>query len=887
MFILALGLCLLVLFAILAGLNAFNIGIPNPATAQQFFIFTGLSIVAFLLFVAVLILLVRNVLKLYADQRSRVMGTRLRTRMLWGAVLVSLIPIVFMFIFSYGLMNRAVDRWFSQPVTEMRADSNHMALELSQYTTANARAEAESIAASLPEFPAPVPVDKANTAASKAASRHRATRKPAHSLARIPSHAAAHGAAAAASRESREAIYNVLRQHEITLQNGFAVVYRDGRVVAAFHMPAQAGNTVQVKTWLPEQTGDGDDVADGEEGTQATADVTDAAILTAARRSDDPVFSLGPVDYALSAATMKQGNTVVVGLPMPFGMASTMIRLRKDAEAYWVRYSERRQIRYLYTMLLLMMTSLALFASSWLALHLSKQVTKPVEALADAMEAIASGDYAHRVKESATEELGELVRSFNHMAADLEGSRRAVEHSTVQLSAANTALEARRGELETMLETIPNGVATLDADRRIVLANRALSEMMDPGGQRPFYGRVMEEVFPSEVVEVLDRLIKRSHRMGSASSEIEIAAPPQAPSERFGGTMNLLATVALLEMPAASERMRREHQGYVLVLENATELLRAQKQSAWKEVARRVAHEIKNPLTPISLSAEQIRRHIDRLAHSLAAPAAVSPVESPSIAVIRRCSEVITSSVESMRSLVDQFAALAEFPTARPKPADLNTIVENSLALFAGRMQNIRIVRKMSPDLPLVMADPEALKRALGNLIDNAAEAMQHSLLRELFVCTSLLENGLIELVIADTGSGLTDEMRERLFLPYFSTKQRGTGLGLAIAAKIIQEHQGTIRAEKNEPAGAKFIVELRAVSLVDSELDSSPAPAMVDVVPTGSSRLDAPVQPAATTLDMTRDTQHYRWSEPHAAQESEGVAGVENILTSIQKDSR
>ncbi len=132
-----------------------------------------------------------------------------------------------------------------------------------------------------------------------------------------------------------------------------------------------------------------------------------------------------------------------------------------------------------------------------------------------------------------------------------------------------------------------------------------------------------------------------------------------------------------------------------------------------------------------------------------------------------------------MRSLVDQFSALAEFPTARPKPADLNTIVENSLALFAGRMQTIRVVKKMSPDLPLVMADPEALKRALGNLIDNAAEAMQQSLLRELRIGTALLESGMVELTVADTGSGLTDEMRERLFLPYFSTKQRGTGLGL------------------------------------------------------------------------------------------------------------
>ncbi len=178
-----------------------------------------------------------------------------------------------------------------------------------------------------------------------------------------------------------------------------------------------------------------------------------------------------------------------------------------------------------------------------------------------------------------------------------------------------------------------------------------------------------------------------------------------------------------------------------------------------------------------------------------------------------------------MRSLVDQFAALAEFPTARPRPADLNTIIENSLALFAGRMQNITVVKKMSPGLALVLADPEALKRALGNLIDNAAEAMQQSLLRELRIATAQLHNGMIELSIADTGTGLTDDMRERLFLPYFSTKQRGTGLGLAIAAKIIQEHQGSIRAEKNFPAGAKFIIELKAATSVDElELPSTTA---------------------------------------------------------------
>ncbi len=525
-----LGVCLLVLLIALIALNAFNreVSFLTPSTTEQTFVFTGLSAVAFLLFVAVLVLLVRNLLKLYAEQRSRVLGSHLRTRMLTGAVLVSLVPIAFMFAFSYGLMNRAVDRWFSQPVNEMRDDSNRMALELARYTTANARAEAESIATSLLEL-TPSHAENEPTADT--------------------GHSAAHVATAA--RHDRETVERVLRQHEITLQNGFVIVYRNGQAVASFQMPQRDGATAQVKPWLPEKTvdEDGNSTSEAAADGRAFSDPTDAAILAAAQRNDEPVFSLNQTDFALGTATMKQGGTVVVGLPMPYGMSTTMTHLRTAADNYWTLFRERRQVRSLYTILLLMMTGLALFAATWLALHLSKQVTKPVEALADAMDAIASGDYGHRVKESATEELGELVRSFNHMAADLEGSRRAVDESTVQLSAANATLEARRSELETMLETIPNGVATLDADRRIVLTNRALSEMMDPGGQRSFVGRSMDDVFPAEVVEVIDRLIKRSHRMGSASSELEVSG---GANDRFGGTMNLLATVALLEMPGGN-----------------------------------------------------------------------------------------------------------------------------------------------------------------------------------------------------------------------------------------------------------------------------------------------------------------------------------------------
>jgi two-component system nitrogen regulation sensor histidine kinase NtrY len=770
--VIALGVCLLVLLIVLVTLNAFNLNFLNPASPLQTMVFLTLSVLAFLLFVVVLVLLVRNVLKLYADQRSRVLGTRLRTRMLWGAVLVSLVPLVFMAAFSYLLMNRSVERWFSQPGTQMRDDSNRLVLDITRYIDSNARAEADSIALGI------------------------ATTTP-----------------AAGSRMRLADLYsNELHRHNVTLQGGFAIIYRGGQPVAAINVPNSNGAPAQLKAVQPAETAT-DESPEFTPGNPAVDTVplpgpVTTAILTAAQRNDGSLYSLGSIDYLLTTTALKDGGIVVVGLPIPAGISATATHIRSAADAYWALSRERRQIRNLYMVLLLLTTALALFACCWLALHLSKQVTRPVESLADAMEAIATGDYAHRVPESATEEMGELAASFNAMASDLETARATAERSTAQLSQLNATLQQRRTELETIIETIPNGVITLSPERRIVLANRAFSEMLDPGGEKHFVGLALADVLPTEIMETLDGLFRRAHRMGSASADMEM--------HTSAGILHLSATVALLEIAAASGASDREHLGYVLVLEDATELLRAQKQSAWKEVARRVAHEIKNPLTPISLNAELIGRHIARLSALLTDHG----IESSSPAVIQRSSEVITSSVTTMRSLVDQFASLAEFPAARPRPADLNAIVESALALFAGRLGSIRVVRSLAPNLPLVMADPEALKRALTNLIDNAAEAMQQSLLRELRISSRLLSSGMIELAIADTGPGLTDDMRERLFLPYFSTKQRGTGLGLSIASKILQEHRGTIRAEKNSPAGARFILELRPASNPDNDTD-------------------------------------------------------------------
>ena len=280
--------------------------------------------------------------------------------------------------------------------------------------------------------------------------------------------------------------------------------------------------------------------------------------------------------------------------------------------------------------------------------------------------------------------------------------------------------------------------------------------------------------------------------MGTTTSQMEIVTTR--------ANLNVAITAASLDSTGQSSSANRQRMGYIVVLEDITDLLRAQRQTAWREVARRIAHEIKNPLTPIALSAERIRRHLERAA----------PPDGVSLNVIRQCAETIRSSVETVRTLVDEFSALARFPASQPHPSDINSIVDQALLMFDGRLDGIQVRRFLAADLPPVQADPEAIKRAVANLVDNAAEAMQQSLVKEIQISTVLLgERDSVEIVVADTGQGVTWEVKEKLFLPYFSTKKRGTGLGLAIVSRIVEDHHGSIRVEENSPVGTRFIVEL------------------------------------------------------------------------------
>jgi PAS domain S-box-containing protein len=716
------------LFGGLQAFNTSNIRFLNPETSGETLAFTALTFVVFLLLLLLLLLLLRNILKLYAEQSSSALGARLRWRMALGAGLIALMPAVFMFLFSFQLMNRSIDRWFSPNTSQLRDDSTRVVQQLAEYVTSNARVEAESIAAS-----------------------------------------------GAPDQELPE-LQDVLVSHRITLAGGFAMVYsKDSRLLASFQAPKESSQASLI-SWLDE----------GVRGTPvALQGPLSVELLRAAQRNEETVIQVTGQQYALGMAVTASGKVVVVALPMPEGLSQTATQIHASAAEYWQLFRTRNRLRTTFFLLLLVITAAVFFSSVWLAMFLSKQITRPVEALADAMDEIADGKYEQRVSAIATGEMGDLVRSFNHMASDLEASRQMAESSSAQLTAANQAIEERRRELETIVETIPSGVVTLDGSGVVLQSNRAFAALMGLREDADLTGQKIESVMPAECAEDLAGVIRRGHRMGAASTEMEFHAR--------GRTNHLAITSARLELA-------RGQAGSVLVVEDTTDLLRAQRQLAWKEVAQRVAHEIKNPLTPIALSAERIARHLDR-------------GQSDSLSVIRKCSEVILGCVGTLRTLVDQFSALAQFPAPQPRACDLNRVAEEALALFAGRLQGITVQRDLEPGLPTVVADPEAIRRALANLIDNAAEAMQGSLLRVLGIHTSLTEDGAaVEVGVSDTGHGITDEIRERLFLPFYSTKHRGTGLGLSIAAKIVQEHGGSIRAEANSPKGARFLLRLPLV---------------------------------------------------------------------------
>ena len=717
--VILLSISVFLLLAILISQTAFDLNFLKPGNNQDIAVFAALSALIFLLFVSLTFVLLRNLLKLFAERRLGVLGSKFRTRMVAGALLLSSVPVMVMYWFAYGLMNRSIDKWFSTPVEEVRQDTQAMTSLLASYAMQNAQAEAVAIAAS-PEI-------------ERAFSGH-----------------------------GFSGVLEEFQRHELSLQGGFAFALRDDNAEASFNAPAPWS---VLKSRLP--------LAESAAGRPAQ-------------------FTWQQTDYTLGSAPVPDGGVIVVAIPLPREFTKTVRQVEASQKRYYDLARERRIVRRTYMGLLLLLTMIVLFVTTWLALFLSKIVTRPLSALAEATQEISRGRLDYRVDVSAADEIGELVRSFNRMAEDLEASRQQLEASSRDLSAANAELDQRRRQMETILESIPTGVLSLDASRRITHVNQALLRMFHPDGgsegtSQILLGAELSDVFPGEVLEDFEPLLRRADRMGMTTSQMEMQLPRES--------LNVAVTVAAL-------KHQDERSGYVVVFEDLSDLLKAQKQAAWREVARRVAHEIKNPLTPIALSAERIQRHLDRT-HATKASAEV----------VRSCAETIAAAVQNVRQLVDEFSTLARFPVAKPQPADINEVIETALTMFEGRLDGIHLHKSLAADLPKVLADSEAIKRAVANLVDNAAEALQDSVVREIEISTALVASrDAVEITVSDTGHGVTRELKEKLFLPYFSTKKRGTGLGLAIVNRIIEDHHGSIRVEENRPVGTRFVVELPVV---------------------------------------------------------------------------
>ena len=657
--------------------GSFDFGGFRPNDPQQTFTFWAVSILIFLLMVTLGFMLVRIGVKLYIEGRSNREGSRIKTKLVIGALVLSFTPVFFMVLFSVHVLNRTLEKWFMAPVTGERGD----VIQIAKVLEDEVRKKAEAQAALLAGRPETLALLTGN-----------------HAPGTLEQFCRAEDIKAAAIESASGA------------------------------MADQCGSTDVLHT-------------------------NDKTTIVVSRLVDVGGETVG---------------RVLLAPQIPLDMAQK----RAAIEAYNSYYAQmarfRHEVRNSSLLLLSLITLFVLFVATWIAQILARQISVPIAALVHAASEVRAGNLSHRVETPANDELASLVRSFNEMTRELESNSR--------------ELDARRRFTEAILESIPTGVISVSADGRIQRVNRALRHIF-PEEQVNRATR-LEDLFSRDDSAEMRYLMKRARRTGMASRQWEFRAQ--------GQTRHVSVTVSALE-----EKLRS---GFVIVVEDTSDLLRAQKAAAWHEVARRIAHEIKNPLTPIALSAERISRQLDR-----------ARVSADVARIMRECTETISMEVESVKNLVNEFSQFARFPAAQPVRCDLNEVVQSAVAVFAGRLDGVELSTELAADLPPVNVDKEQFKRVVVNLVDNAAEAMQESLFKHLLITTRSGAADTVDLMVSDTGCGVTAEDREKLFLPYFSTKGRGTGLGLAIVNHILADHNSHIRVEDNLPVGTRFTIEIPA----------------------------------------------------------------------------
>jgi PAS domain S-box-containing protein len=664
------------------------------------------------------LILSRTLLRLWAERSREQLGARFKTKMVVGAVAISLLPVIFMFFMSYSLLNRTLARWFPRPIEIAAEQSRALQQEMS-------RAEHDRLSRLADIWT----VDSHTTQAERC--------------------------------KLADAYWQLNAAGTIE-----SFVYCAHNFVPN---PAPAATDSQKPPTLAQKLPSGTEVWRG------------ASMLFLAGHSAESTPAL-----------------TYVARSVPNDFLDRLNEIQKQTLAYDQEKQHLRTLKRQLLLILSLFTVLLLSSLLWLALYLAKQVTVPIQALAEGTREVSTGNFDYQVPEQTHDELGALVRSFNTMTTQLRDSRSQIDQFTRNLQQAVQELERRRQLIATVLENIPTGVVSLDPDGNILRANPAVMEIF---GATAKDARNIEDLVGAEDARAIRYLFRRALRTGVVSRELEIVAA--------GRVMHAAVTVSSLGP-------RRANSGFVLVLDDLTELLRAQKAAAWQEVARRIAHEIKNPLTPIQLSAQRLIRYLEKRAES----GDTTPRDPELSRLVEESSRLIEREVGTLAALVNEFSQFVRFPSAKFDSADVNNIVREAIEVFSGRLDGITLSTNFAAQAPAIRADAPLLRSVIVNLIDNAAEALESSSVKNITVETrSKSDLDSVEIIVSDTGHGISPQDKDKLFLPHFSTKDRGTGLGLAIAARIVAEHGGGIRVEDNSPVGSRFILELPAADSVPAQL--------------------------------------------------------------------
>ncbi|MGA6926173.1 MAG: ATP-binding protein, partial [Desulfosarcina sp.] len=501
--------------------------------------------------------------------------------------------------------------------------------------------------------------------------------------------------------------------------------------------------------------------------------------LTGALNDGELIRTIGTVPFGVPPETA--AAYVVLGLFIPSDLAENMASISRGLDEYQQIKLLKRPIQITYYITLSIVALLVIFCAVWFGFYLAKTITIPIMDLAEGTRRVAEGDLTVTIDSNATDdEIGSLVDAFNKMTRDLRSGRQQLELSARKLTEQNQEIEARRQYMEIVLNNVSAGVITTDAEGLITTFNKSAERMLNLEAGK-ILNRHYSDLLVTEHLQFAEDVMERVTAVRDHTLEIPLRVSVNSQPRTF-----------LVYVNALKDELGNPI-GFVMVFDDLTELEKAQRMAAWREVARRIAHEVKNPLTPISLSAQRLKRRYSER------------IDEP---VFDECTRMIIDHVELIRNLVNEFSTFARFPTADPKPCQLSPIIEETVSLYREGHPEIVFDVRIAEDIPQTNLDRQQFKQAMINLVDNAVTAIRnHGNIAISAAFDPILKR--IRLEVADDGTGIADADKIRLFEPNFSTKKAGMGLGLTIVNSIVTDHNGMIRVQDNLPKGAKIVIEL------------------------------------------------------------------------------